>query len=186
MLPDDVLLEIFESYLTETFSEDGWHTLVNVCQKWINLVFVSPRRLDLQLRCTQKTPVREMLDIWPALPIVISINECPTSGVGNITAALEHNDRVCVIHLWGNPTSILLRFASAIQKPFPVLFDSNVPRWICPTFTINSVVFHSISGNSEPIIIHQRPRPSRPLGYSGLGLHLPRDNAHVTVLSDPA
>jgi hypothetical protein len=87
-----------------------------------------------------------MLDIWPALPIAISINECPTSGVGNITAALEHNDRVCVINLWGNPTSMLLRSAAAIQKPFPVLFDLNLQSnedWV-------SALSDSFLGGSAP------------------------------------
>jgi len=43
-----------------------------------------------------------MLDICPALPIVISGNGSPTPGVDNITAALERNDRACEINLWGD------------------------------------------------------------------------------------
>ena len=117
-----------------------------MCQRWRNLVFASPRRLDLQLRCTQKRPVREMLDIWPALPIVISGNGFPTSGGDNITAALERNDRVCVIDLWGDLTTILSRSAAAIQKPFPVLFDVDLRsngEWVAP-------VSDSFLGGSAP------------------------------------
>ena len=121
MLPDDVLLETFKFYLDEDFSEDGWHTLVHVCQRWRYLVFGSPRHLDLNLRCTQTRPVREMLDIWPALPIVIWGDGSPTPGADNITAALERNDRVCKINLWGDLTSILSRSAAVIEKPFPAL-----------------------------------------------------------------
>ena len=98
-------------------------------------MFASPRRLDLLLRCTGKRPVREMLDIWPALPIVVSGIGSPTSGAGNITAALECNDRVCAIDLWGDLTSILSRSAAAIQKPFPVLFDVDLrsnEEWVPP------------------------------------------------------
>ncbi len=45
--------------------------MVHVCQKWRCVVFGSQRRLNIQLACRPTTPVREMLDIWPRLPIVI-------------------------------------------------------------------------------------------------------------------
>jgi len=82
MLPDEVLLEIFEFYLDEAFCVNTGHTL--------------------RLRCMQTRPVSNMLDIWPALPIVISGNGSPTPGVDNITAALGRNDRACEINLWGD------------------------------------------------------------------------------------
>ncbi len=44
---------------------------MHVCQKWRCVVFGSQRRLNIQLACRPTTPVREMLDIWPRLPIVI-------------------------------------------------------------------------------------------------------------------
>jgi hypothetical protein len=56
---------------TEFQNVNEWHTLVHVCRRWRDLVFASPRRLNLRLLCRKDTPVREMLDIWPALPIVI-------------------------------------------------------------------------------------------------------------------
>ena len=123
MLPDDVLLEIFGFYLGEDFFEDGWHTLVHVCQRWRNLVFGSPRCLGLNLRCTQTRPVRKVLDIWPALPIVISSNGSPTHGEDNITAALERHDRVCKIDHGGDLASLLSRSAAAIEKPFSALLS---------------------------------------------------------------
>ena len=45
MLPDVALLEIFDFYEDEIRIE-AWHTLVQVCRKWRNLVFGSPRRLN--------------------------------------------------------------------------------------------------------------------------------------------
>ena len=70
-----------------------------MCQHWRIIVFQSPRRLNLQLICTSKTPLRDTLDIWPPLPLVI----CNIVGIDedadNIVAALEHNDRVCQIQL---------------------------------------------------------------------------------------
>ncbi|KAI0292177.1 hypothetical protein BC826DRAFT_1186632 [Russula brevipes] len=99
-LPDDVLLETFDSYLAGQ-NLDQWHTLVHVCRRWRNVVFASPRRLDLRLLCRNDRPVRAMLDIWPALPIHIenAWGECRESGLDNIAAALEHPDRVRSINL---------------------------------------------------------------------------------------
>ena len=58
VLPDDVLLEIFDFYMNvDVFYEDkreteAWQTLVHVCRRWRYLVFGSPRRLNLRLCCT--------------------------------------------------------------------------------------------------------------------------------------
>jgi hypothetical protein len=125
VLPDDMLLEIFESYLDEDSSEDKpmWLPLVQVCRRWRNLVFKSPYHLRLRLPCTPSNHFREMLDIWPSLPIVISDDGNTNPGVDNIIAALERNDRVCKIQLGGEPTSLLLRSVAATQKPFPLLTD---------------------------------------------------------------
>ncbi len=77
ILPDDVLLEIFDFYATSPINPyhgeqvDAWHKLVHVCQRWRYVVFDSPGRLDLRLLCTNWTPVTNMLDIWPVLPIII-------------------------------------------------------------------------------------------------------------------
>jgi len=126
MLPDNVLLEIFNFYLDETQSLDGWHPLVHVCRSWRHVVFSSPRRLNLRLYCTERRPVRTMLNVWPALPIVIwnTGNVGPMSlleSVDNIIAALEHNDRVYEINLGVVPGWLLERLATVMQEPFPVL-----------------------------------------------------------------
>ena len=55
MVPDDVLLEVFDFYVAgDMYSKDreAWQTLVHVCRRWRSIVFGSPRRLDLQLVCT--------------------------------------------------------------------------------------------------------------------------------------
>jgi hypothetical protein len=94
-----------------------------VCQRWRYVVFDSPRRLDLQLLCTDRTPVTNMLDIWPGLPIVISAwSPSPGSGVTNIISALQQHNRVCKIHIWNAPSSLLKEFA-AMQGPFPALTE---------------------------------------------------------------
>jgi hypothetical protein len=105
----------------------AWQTLVHVCQKWRWAVFGSPRRLDLQLVCRSTTPVREMLDIWPPLPIVIEESEDdpwpPTLDMDNIVAALERNDRVREIRLCVLPRRPLKKVLAAMRKPFPALTE---------------------------------------------------------------
>ncbi|KAI0270310.1 hypothetical protein BGY98DRAFT_264905 [Russula aff. rugulosa BPL654] len=87
VLPDDVLLTIFDFYVVRyqdldldevTFSGedtkkriDSWQSLVHVCRRWRGLVFASPRRLDLQLYYDPTRSARRTLDVWPALPLLI-------------------------------------------------------------------------------------------------------------------
>ena len=118
MLPDVALLTIFDFY--REIAE--WRVLVQVCRKWRNVVFGSPRRLRLRLNCTPRTPVKETLDVWPPLPIDIEVNALgEDEGVDNILAALKHNDRTCGISLTNVPSSQLETILSELQKPFPTL-----------------------------------------------------------------
>ena len=130
VLPDDVILEIFDFYMDQArpYPFEGieaWHTLVHVCRHWRNVVFGSPLRLNLQLLCTTRTPVRDVLDVWPAFPILIrdhSVESISELDLDNITAVLEHNDRICEIVLYEVPNSLLETVTAAlIQKPFSAL-----------------------------------------------------------------
>ena len=141
MLPDDVLLKIFDFYVDEDTDEDiygfgepeveEWKTLAHVCRRWRNVVFQSPRRLNLRLLCSPKTPARDTLDIWPPLPLIIQDPSGVhnhwngTSSVDNIMAALQHNDRVCQIKLRYLPSPELesVTDSAAMQKPFLELTD---------------------------------------------------------------
>ena len=147
VLPDVALLEIFDFCLDEDLEVD-WHTLVHVCQTWRNIIFGSARRLNLQLRCTAGTRMREMPDIWPPLPIVVESDGHENWGVDNIVAALEHNDRIISIHLWPLgvtfSTSQMEEILAAMQQPFPALIDvelESVP-----------VDFASFFGGSAPCL----------------------------------
>ncbi|KAN0112059.1 hypothetical protein V8E52_007799 [Russula decolorans] len=131
MLPDVALLEIFDFYMNQAREEDAdwppteieaWHTLVHVCRTWRTIVLGSPHRLDLRLFCTDKTPVKETLAVWPPLPIVIMQVGQPTQ-MDNIILALEHNDRVCQIDLMHVINPELEEFLAAMQQPFPALTE---------------------------------------------------------------
>ena len=64
-----------------------------------------------------------MLDIWPALSIVIDayIDNSQRSGLTNIIAALKRHDLVCRINIFGVPNSLLK--SAAMKRRFPELTD---------------------------------------------------------------
>jgi hypothetical protein len=60
-----------------------------------------------------------MLDIWPALPIIISAySPSPGSGVTNIISTLQQHNHVCIININRVPNLLLKEYA-AVQEPFP-------------------------------------------------------------------
>jgi len=129
ILPEDVLLEIFDFYVDPNRKDDeveAWCMLVHVCWKWRHIVLESPLRLNLRIHCHPTTPVKEKLDIWPSFPIVIHQSDQlwqPTWDTDNTIAALEHDDRICEINLWGVPGPQMGEILTAMLKPFPVLTD---------------------------------------------------------------
>ena len=140
MLPDDVLLEIFHFHVDEAWNkyEDekeemkAWQSLVHVCRRWRSVVFGSPRRLNLRLVCTAKTPARDTVDVWPALPLVIQDFDYDRGSVDNIVALLERSDlvrRITQIDLWDVSSSQLEDISEAMQVPFPELTDLRLHRF---------------------------------------------------------
>ena len=99
-----------------------WLSLVHVCRRWRTLVFLSPRRLNLQLCCTPKTPAKDTLDLWPALPLIVRGSMSFSSSTDNITAALRKSNRVCQVSLWGLGWQ-LEEVSATMQVPFPELTD---------------------------------------------------------------
>ena len=123
VLPDEVLLGIFEFYLdslkkteNRVVGTEGCKSLVHVCRRWRSIVFGSPRRLDLQLACTGGT-----LDIWPAFPLVVK-GLMTISGMDNIVAALGQTNRVSQVDLASNRLQ-LEKVLAVMQVPFPELTD---------------------------------------------------------------
>ena len=127
MLPDDVLLEIFDLYV---YDEDKffkkeieeWQTLVHVCRRWRSLVFGSPLHLDLRLFCTAETPARDTLDVWPSLPLLIrDRGSAHPTGVDDIIAVLERSNRVVEVDLFNVYGLEWETVLAAMQVPFPAL-----------------------------------------------------------------
>ena len=129
ILPDDVLLEIFDFYMKTDSSyrdkmmTEAWQSLIHVCRRWRCIVLGSPRRLNLQLYCTPETPARDTLDIWPALPLIIEGPMVSSSGTDNVVAALGQSTRVCKVILWNLARWQLDEVLAAMQVPFPELTE---------------------------------------------------------------
>ncbi|KAH9966979.1 hypothetical protein BJV74DRAFT_284761 [Russula compacta] len=51
-LPDEVLLEVFDSYLVYS-GREKWIMLAHMCQRWRYIVFASPIRLNLNFTAKQ-------------------------------------------------------------------------------------------------------------------------------------
>ena len=127
VLPDDALLLVFDFYMIINPSYNGkteteaWQSLVHVCRRWRTLVFESPRRLNLRLFCTPKTPARDTLDVWPALPLLIN-GSMASTGPDNVIAALGRSNRVrqVILYLAGWQLEQVL---APMQEPFPELTD---------------------------------------------------------------
>ena len=149
ILFDDVLLDIFNFLVVESNgfeAENWWRTPIHVCRRWRNVIFGSPHRLNLRLVCSDGTPVRETLEVWPPLPIVIRHFAPPKSGWDNVIAALERNDRVCQIGLeldlqWEKVLEVM-------REPFPALTHLSLVSDI----EIAPVVPNSFIGGSAPHI----------------------------------
>src|SRR5258708_3563330 len=169
VLPDVALLEIFVCYVDQVPEEDedsleieAWHTLVHVCRKWRSVVFGSPLRLNLRLLCTEGTPVMETLAVWPPLPIVVG--GFGIRRTGNITAALEHNDRVCKISLQDVTSLVVEEVLAPMQKPYPVLTDLTI--WRQDGHGAAPIVLESFLGGSAPrlrrLSLNRIPFPGLP------------------------
>ena len=115
-----------------------WQTLVHVCHGWRDIVFQSPRRLDLKILCTLGTHVGEILDIWPALPLIIWVcHGFREWGLQNISAALEHRDRISCISVNPNHFSSNSALEVLLPGPFPALTSLHLVSscWQAPPVT---------------------------------------------------
>ncbi|KAN0128303.1 hypothetical protein V8E53_013887 [Lactarius tabidus] len=129
MLSDDVMLEIFDfceknynrySWFIEAIRD--WRILVHVCQRWRQVVFGSPLRLNLRILCTYGTPVRKHLDIWPNFPIHIEYIQdgLEYNDEDNVIAALDHTNRLSAVGLSLTGRQ-LGKIVTVMQQPFPAL-----------------------------------------------------------------
>ena len=148
VLPDDVLLEIFDIYFKDERT-DAWQLLVHVCRRWRILVFQSPRRLNLRLDCSCKTPARDALDVWPALPLIVRGGMDSSSGMDNIIAALGRSNRVCEVFLFD-----VNRESKKVLAPMHVPFPELTGLLLFSAAENPLVIPDSFLGGSAPRLRH--------------------------------
>jgi hypothetical protein len=196
ILPDDVLLDIFDRYGEDNlyFHTWWWETLVYVCRRWRNVVFASPRRLHLLLTCNGGTPTRRSLDIWPPFPSVVTCFQWDVrneKGVDNIMAALEHRDRVSEITLDG-PSFVLERFVAVMRGPFPALTHVrlSLSEWgalvLSETFlggfspSLRSFTLMGlVSGVTQAYFVFESACLSSPSGHPSCWVYFTRRHGHL-------
>jgi hypothetical protein len=126
MLPDDALLEIFDSYRLGAKKQTRahgrpwkWHRLAHVCRRWRLIIPISPRRLDLQIFCKSGASIEHILASWGTSPLIVRFKGGPKSKSlpENIAIALRHPDRVREIDL-GLTSTTVGPIVDAIKEPF--------------------------------------------------------------------
>ena len=123
MLPEDVLLEIFDRCRgdIEYFIPKIWKPLIHVCRSWRQVAFAYPQRLRLLLVCDLRTPVQKLLDIWPPLFVAVRHSFNVEGDENNVISTLEHHHRVRWIVFKGLTSNVLESLTAVMQEPFPAL-----------------------------------------------------------------
>jgi len=106
--------------------ERWWYKLVQVCRRWRYLILGSAPHLHLSLVCSRGTPVAEMLEHSPPLPLVIDHihyhNSVTIEDEEGIMLALRHHDRVRRVGLlMPVPNLQKVIAAVALNNEFPML-----------------------------------------------------------------
>lgn len=133
ILPADALVEIFDFYRSDALADSQlgdspwpWDRLAHVCKKWRSVLLASSGYLGLRVFFKNGLPVREILSLYPILPIVMQFVDAPglrpltPADQDNILPLLELPTRLREVHL--TVTSPLLeKIATLMQQQFSVL-----------------------------------------------------------------
>ena len=154
ILDDDSLLHVFYLYRPFLLGEDDddddnrlfggegrwdrgrwWYKLAHVCQRWRNVVLCSAAYLGVSLVCTNGTPVADMLEHSPPLPLVIDYTDeksdddfTPEDEEG-VILALKQYDRVRRVRLRMSATN-LQKLIVAMDVEYPILENLIIGRGI--------------------------------------------------------
>ena len=165
MFPDEALLAIFDFCLDEdAFKKtdiEAWQLLAHVCQRWRSVVFGSPRRLNLRLFCGPGKPLRDKLDVWPPLPLVVAGAWLNDSYVDNIITLLEHSNRVCRISLFDDDL-VLKRIVTAMQEPFPELTHLVLDSYFRTTIALPDSFLGGSAPRLQKLRLYGVPFPGLP------------------------
>ena len=121
---DDEEEEEDRNYGRTRIPEQWWYKLSRVCQRWRKILLGSASYLDLCLVCTYGTPVEDMLEHSPPLPLVIDFFrahwDITTEDEEGIILAFERRDRVRRVRLLITPQNLHNLFVAFFEE-YPVL-----------------------------------------------------------------
>ncbi len=146
-LPDEMLLEIFDSYrqITDQYDHQWrkkhvWFNLTHVCRKWRAIMFASSSRLDLGITVGPQKPGHIKTILSSPLPIFIDYKclygDITGSALWRLRSALRQQDRVREISFEGSNVGFK-KFFKATKRAFPILeslvlrfgydYEQNIP-----------------------------------------------------------
>ena len=119
---EDKDVDILSEGVVDWVRERWWYRLAHVCQRWQNVLLGSTSYLGLCLVCTYGTPVADMLEHSPPLPLVIDYygHDITTGDEEAIILALAQRDRVRRIQFC-SPVLKLQKLITALDGEYPIL-----------------------------------------------------------------
>jgi len=145
-----------------------WKYLVNVCQRWQDIIYASPQYLDLFLYSSGGELIAKNLDAWPELPLVLD-HYVPVRGdywASHLHDALAQRNRIRSIKFIMNGSETFW-IAGPMEQQFPQL--TNLDLTGTQKFDHNDVVYISFDqflGGSAPSLQHLGINN---IDYGGLG-----------------
>ncbi|KAI0257801.1 hypothetical protein BC834DRAFT_976843 [Gloeopeniophorella convolvens] len=128
-LHDELLLEIFNAYRLDNpdtwIFKSRWFILADVCRRWREVILASAIHLELELSWGNGTPVADLLDDWPPLPLEFSYDFSFTpmthEDEQGILLALQRRDHVRSMSLYGLSAMSHASLISAMDQTFSIL-----------------------------------------------------------------
>ena len=135
-----------------------WQHLVRVCERWRQIIYASPKYLDLYFYCSNRYRFKKTLRRWPAFPLILDYCIACDDMDGeqdDLIAALGHRERVQHIDITMTSEDSMDGVGSALAKHFPLLtylclFADPRDERDRPCFLL------SLLGGSAPCLQHLR------------------------------
>ncbi|KAI0261326.1 hypothetical protein BC834DRAFT_972747 [Gloeopeniophorella convolvens] len=137
VLPNEILLEIFEHYLSDNFPsplnwspQSDWCTLAHVSERWREVLFASAQRLNLIFHCDfdgEMSNAEMILLAPPSVPLALSSKSGYKPGLDMLLdCALQYWDRVGQITVTGSQQALQRLLAAMPNRLAPSLVDLDI------------------------------------------------------------
>ncbi len=139
-----------------------WQSLVQVCKRWQEIIYASPRYLDLFLYFSNQDAdaIAETLDLWPELPLFLGYSfpdeYYEYEGYDTLYNALAYRDRIHHVVLFLRPGDANRIAESMMDEQFPHLTHLDL-LGAPPPLSLDDVPYISLDrflGGSAPSLQH--------------------------------